>query len=83
MNQIIPPTWRTHLGDHAFKLGKWATYCSSKKNCYAISKFQRFLILRQLCLINLNLEERKVSYGEANVLHHIGSDFLEQYNLFS
>ena len=67
MNQIIPPAWRTHLGDHAF----------------VISKFQRFLILQQLCLINLDLKEKKVSYGEANVLHHIGSDFLKQHNVFS
>ena len=33
------------------------------------------MILQQLCLTNLDVEERKVSYGEANVLRHIGSDF--------
>ena len=33
------------------------------------------MILQQLCLTNLDLEEWKVSYGEANVLRHIGSDF--------
>ena len=40
-----------------------------------MSKFQRFLILQRLCLINLDLGKRKVSYGEVNVLRHIGPDF--------
>ena len=31
----------------------------------------------RLCLINLDLEKRKVSYGEVNVLHHIGPDFFK------
>ena len=46
MYQIIPPAWRTHLGNHLFELGKWATYFLTtgyglKNNWYAISMFQK------------------------------------------